>query len=102
MNGVNITFRTDEKTKKEAEKIFREMGLNMTTGLNLYLAMVVNEKQIPFIIRAKNQSQQRQLKRKKQLAYTSSAEEKTEAIEKLDGILAGIEVDLDKEHEENI
>jgi len=102
MNGVNITFRTDENIKKEAEKIFREMGLNMTAGLNLYLAMVANEKQIPFIIRAKNHNQQRQMKRESQLAYTSTADEKKEAIEKLDGILAGYDIDLDAEREERI
>lgn len=102
MSGVNITFRTDENIKKEAEKTFREMGINMTTGLNLYLAMVANEKQIPFIIRAKSQNNQRQQKHENQLAYISAAEEKKEAIDKLDGILAGYKVDLDKEREERI
>ena len=102
MNGINITFRTDENTKREAEKIFREMGLNMTAGLNLYLATVANEKQIPFIIRAKSYSQQRQIKHESQLAYTSTIAEKKEAIEKLDGILAGYDIDLETEREERI
>lgn len=102
MDSVNITFRTDKVIKMEAEKAFKDMGLNMTTGLNIYLTMVAQEKQIPFVVRAKSQAQQRQMKRKNQLAYTSTKEEKKEAVEKLEGILSGYDVDLDAMREERI
>jgi DNA-damage-inducible protein J len=102
MDSVNITFRAEKGIKMEAEKAFKEMGLNMTTGLNIYLTMVAQEKKIPFVVRAKSQAQQRQMKRKNQLAYTSTKQEKQAAVEKLEGILSGYEVDLDAMREERI
>ena len=34
--------------KSDASKIFKSMGLDMSTGMKLFLAQVVNTKSIPF------------------------------------------------------
>lgn len=48
MSSVSITFRTDEETKKQAEDIFSQMGLNMTTALNVFIKATVQKGRIPF------------------------------------------------------
>lgn len=47
---ANITFRMDDALKAEAEAIFKDMGLNMTTAFTMFTKAVVREKRIPFEI----------------------------------------------------
>lgn len=47
---VTINIRTEETVKKEAEKIFNELGLNMSVAINVFLKQVIREKRIPFDI----------------------------------------------------
>jgi len=46
--SANITFRTDENIKMVASEVFGELGMDMTTGLNIYLRKVVRDRKIPF------------------------------------------------------
>ncbi len=50
MKNVNITLRIDEKLKKQADALFSELGLNITTAFNIFLRQSVREQQIPFFI----------------------------------------------------
>jgi len=45
-----ITVRVDEETKKEAENLFRELGLPLSTAINIFLKQAVREGKIPFEI----------------------------------------------------
>ncbi|MHB8860500.1 MAG: type II toxin-antitoxin system RelB/DinJ family antitoxin [Minisyncoccota bacterium] len=45
---TTLQIRLDKKMKDAAQKIFRSMGLDMSSGVKLYLAQVVNQKEIPF------------------------------------------------------
>lgn len=49
-----INIRTDEKLKKEANKILQEMGLDMSSGIKLFLTQVVLTKTIPFPVKTAN------------------------------------------------
>ena len=40
--------------KEEAVKIFNELGLDLTTGIKIYLTKVVKEQGIPFEMTVKN------------------------------------------------
>ena len=40
--------RTDKAIKEQAEQIFNELGLNMTTAINLFLRTAIREHGIPF------------------------------------------------------
>ena len=51
---TSIHIRTNEKTKKAAQKVFEKMGLDLSTGINLYLVQVINSKSIPFQILTEN------------------------------------------------
>lgn len=48
MKNVNVTLRVDEDLKKQAEVLFSELGMNLTTAFNIFLRQSVREQQIPF------------------------------------------------------
>ena len=47
-----ITIRVDDKVKKEASSIFKEIGMDMSTGINVYLKQVIRSNGIPFEVSA--------------------------------------------------
>ena len=48
MSQTLVNFRIDEKTKKEMEKICDELGITMTTALNIFIKKMIRERRIPF------------------------------------------------------
>jgi DNA-damage-inducible protein J len=50
--SVNINIRMDEDLKKQAELLFDQFGMNMTTAFTIFVKAVVREKKIPFEIAA--------------------------------------------------
>ena len=48
MSTTNINIRTDKEVKETAEKIFEQLGLNMTTAVNMFLRQAIRENGIPF------------------------------------------------------
>lgn len=46
----SVSFRIDSSLKKQADKLFSELGLNMTTAFNIFLRQSVREGCIPFDI----------------------------------------------------
>jgi DNA-damage-inducible protein J len=51
---TTINIRVDEKLKKQAEEIFDEIGLGMTSALTIFLKAVVRNNGIPFSLRIPN------------------------------------------------
>ena len=43
-----ISVRVDEETKREAEETLKNMGLNMSVAINLFLRQVIRTGAIPF------------------------------------------------------
>ena len=43
-----VNFRIDENTKKEMEEVCEELGITMTTALNIFIKKMTREKRIPF------------------------------------------------------
>lgn len=52
MATTSITIRMDENLKKQAEILFEDMGLNMTTAITMFTKAVVRQNKIPFEISA--------------------------------------------------
>lgn len=50
MATTNVTIRMDEKLKKQAEDLFSDLGMNMTTALTIFLKQSIREQKIPFTI----------------------------------------------------
>ena len=48
MNDTAITFRTNSKTKAEAQRILANLGMDISTALNVFLKKVVCTESIPF------------------------------------------------------
>ena len=48
MSTTNLNIRTDKDVKEKAEKIFNELGLNMTSAVNIFLRTAIHERGIPF------------------------------------------------------
>ena len=49
--NTNLNIRTDKDVKEQADKIFAELGLNMTTAINMFLRTAIRVKGIPFEIK---------------------------------------------------
>lgn len=45
---TNLSIRTDKDIKMKAEYIFENLGLNMSTAVNIFLRQVIREGGIPF------------------------------------------------------
>lgn len=48
MATTNLNIRTEKAIKDQAEEIFNELGLNMTTAVNIFLRTAIREHGIPF------------------------------------------------------
>ena len=53
MNSI-IQIRIDKETKNQAKKIFEKMGLDISSGVKVYLKQVVLSRSIPFELRTEN------------------------------------------------
>ena len=53
-NNSVVLFRTKKSVKDKAAKIFSDLGLDMSTGLNIYLNRVVATHSIPFRVVTEN------------------------------------------------
>ena len=47
---TNVSFRIDTGVKKQADELFMQLGLNMTTAFNIFLRQSIRERSIPFFI----------------------------------------------------
>ena len=47
---TNLSVRMDRELKAQAEELFSELGMNMTTALNIFLRQSVRQGKIPFEI----------------------------------------------------
>ncbi len=52
MSTKNVSFRINDELKTEADEVLRDIGLNMTSALTLFLQQVVNKRSIPFTLEA--------------------------------------------------
>ena len=43
MATTNLNIRTDKAIKDQAEEIFNELGLNMTTAVNIFLRTAIRD-----------------------------------------------------------
>jgi DNA-damage-inducible protein J len=49
-NTSNVSFRIDSELKAQADVLFSQLGLTMTTAFNIFLRQAVREGCIPFDI----------------------------------------------------
>ena len=44
-----MSFRVDKNLKKQADELFKNLGMNTSVALNMFLTQSVREQSIPFI-----------------------------------------------------
>ena len=64
-----INVMVDKKTKEEATSVLNELGLSMSTAINLFLRQVINNDGLPFEVRnpRPNKALKRALKEAEQI-----------------------------------
>lgn len=50
MSQSNINLRIDSEIKKQAEAMFADMGLTMSTAINIFIRQALRQGKIPFEI----------------------------------------------------
>ena len=53
MSNVNVTIRMDEDIKKQADLLFDELGMSLSTAFNIFVRQSLREQSIPFMITKK-------------------------------------------------
>jgi len=46
----NVSFRIDTDIKNQADSLFAQLGLNMTTAFNIFLRQAIREGSLPFAV----------------------------------------------------
>ena len=52
MEFVSVNVRMDKNIKNEAEILFDELGINMSTAINIFVRQAVRQRKIPFELSA--------------------------------------------------
>ena len=83
MSGVtNLNIRIDRDLKMEADRLFNDMGMNLTTAVNVFVRQAVLERAIPFKINRRTEN----------AATKPSVEDRRSAMQEIREMLAGIDV----------
>ena len=56
MDLVTVNIRMDKNIKIQAEKFFAELGINMSSAVNIFIRQAIKQNKIPFEISAGNSS----------------------------------------------
>lgn len=54
-SDVKVSFRVEKSLKEAADCLFRQLGLNMTTAINIFLRQAVRESRMPFELNSQKQ-----------------------------------------------
>ena len=95
MATANYSLRIDADDKKKAEQVFKALGMTFSTGINIYIKAVGRKQQIPFSLSLDDQVIV-------PLKFKASRSEKEQAFNAVNGILAGHDINLDREKEDRI
>ena len=47
---ANISIRMEDKLKQQAEELFSDLGMNLTTAITIFVKQSIREQRIPFEI----------------------------------------------------
>ena len=47
-NMTNLNIRVDSSTKKQAEELFSDLGLSMSSAINVFLKQAISRNGMPF------------------------------------------------------
>ena len=62
MTETRLNVRVDNTIKKQAEAVFTALGMNMSTGINIFLAQVARSRAIPFALELSGDPMERRMR----------------------------------------
>jgi DNA-damage-inducible protein J len=87
--ATNLNIRIDRDLKIQADRLFTDMGMNLTTAINVFVRQAVLERAIPF-----------KIYREAEVAGAKTGiEQRRAAMQEIRDLLAGIDgnsIDLDR------
>jgi DNA-damage-inducible protein J len=86
---TNLNIKIDRSLKAEADRLFSEMGMNLTTAVNVFVRQAVLERAIPFKINRSNTNER----------TSESIEQRRAAMQEIRDLLADVDgssIDLDQ------
>ena len=86
---TNLNIKIDRDLKIKADKLFNEMGMNLTTAVNVFVRQAVLERAIPFRIRREVEG----------AGATVNIEQRRAAMQEIRDLLANVDgsgIDLDR------
>jgi addiction module antitoxin, relB/dinJ family len=51
MANVNVTIRMDEQLKAQADELFADLGLSLSSAITMFAKQAVREQRIPFEVK---------------------------------------------------
>ena len=87
-NATNMSFRVDKTLKKNADILFKKLGLNTSVALNMFLSQCVREQGLPFVpsmnLNESNKPSRQLVKAAKEADKILSGEKKVKGYDNVD------------------
>ena len=90
METLNLSVRVDANDKKNFEQFCDEVGMNVSTAINIFIKAVLREQKIPFEIRSKtfdNIIDEKLQEAESEMKNTSKRYSKEEILESINQII---------------
>ncbi len=90
METLNLNVRVDANDKKEFEKFCDNVGMNVSTAINLFIKAVLREQKLPFEIRScsfEKTIYEKLQEAESEISNTSKRYSKEEILESIDKII---------------
>jgi DNA-damage-inducible protein J len=63
METVNITVRVDKKVKTDFDEFCNNVGIHLSTAVNMFFRAALRERRIPFVVSDLDENQKRQARK---------------------------------------
>lgn len=91
-NTTNLNVRVDMSLKQESDTLFKSLGLNMSTAINMFLTKCVKTSSIPFKIEEPKPSKELE-KALKEVDYIMKHPEKYKAYNSVEELFEELDSD---------
>lgn len=87
---ANLNIRVDKEVKEQAEDLFKRLGLNMSSAINVFLTQSIKEQAIPFAIK-ENKPNRKLLKALKEAEKMEKHPEKYKTYHNIEELMKDLE-----------
>lgn len=91
-NTTNLNVRVDAALKQESDMLFKNLGLNMSTAINMFLTKCVKTSSIPFKIEEPKPSKELK-KALKEVDYIIKHPDKYKAYNSVEELFEELDID---------